>query len=104
MTAHSDIEEARDKKKKKRETKEKLKTPPMTIYEAVEALDKRVCQLIEVEQKLLHKVGDIECRLDTNGFPAGQSVWAGFKFNEDGTTEKQDTDEFLETSRPKPRK
>ena len=104
-TKVASFEEAKSKKKAK--DKEILTNQKMTIYEAVEALDVRVCQLIDIEQKLLDKVGDLECRLDTNGFPPGQSHWAGFKFKPDGTLEKQKADEFIQTKTKlvgKPRK
>ena len=84
------------KAKKKAEVKESIKDQRVSIYDYIDTLTERVEQLIAIEQRLLNKVGDLECRLDTNGFPPGQSHWAGFKFKPDGTIEKQETDKFTQ--------
>ena len=85
------------KGKKKAEVKEALKDPLEIIVDRINSLQKTVYQLQQIERKLMDKVGDLECRLDMNGFPPGQSHWAGFKFKPDGTIEKQETDKFTET-------
>ena len=85
------------KGKKKAEVKEALKDPLEIIVDRINSLQKTVSQLMQIERKLMDKVGDLECRLDMNGFPEGKSHWAGFKFKPDGTMEKQETDKFTET-------
>ena len=85
------------KGRKKAEVKEALKDPLEIIVDRINLLQQKVHQLDQIGKKLMDKVGDIECRLDTNGFPAGQSHWAGFRFKPDGTIEKQEIDKFTET-------
>lgn len=89
------IEDAKGKKKAK--VKEALQNPLDIIVERINFLQERVHQLHQLEQQLMDKVGDIECRLDTNGFPPGQSNWSKMKFLPDGTVEIQETDKFTET-------
>ena len=89
MTDNNIIPIDKTKVKKKADVKGSIKDRSISIHEYIETLAKRVEQLIV-------KVGDLECRLDTNGFPPGQSHWAGLKFKPDGTIEKQETDKFIE--------
>ena len=94
MKKITSIEDAKEKKKS--EIKEALKDPYEVIIDRINMLQTRVAQFIDIEHKLMTKVGDLECRLDQHGYPAGTSHWAGFKFNQDGTMVKQETDKFTE--------
>ena len=64
MTDNNIISIDETKAKKKAEVKESIKDQRVSVYDYIDTLTERVEQLIAIEQKLLNKVGDLECRLD----------------------------------------
>ena len=86
-----------EKRKEKEAVKESLKHPVNILADRINELQEVAQRLEETQIELKNKLGDLECRLDEHGYPAGTSRWSKMKFNQDGSTEEQGTDNFIET-------